>query len=299
MSFDKALAAMLVPPDKKIRLKQYPTDFKQKDKGLSKEAAARRLDEGMLHFREMQDMLYASKSHSVLIVIQAMDAAGKDSAVKHVMSGLNPVSVKVHAYKAPSDEERSHDYLWRHNLDLPARGEIGIFVRSHYENVLATKVHPEYILAENIPGINAIKNIDKRFWQMRYRQINDWERYLTENGTTIIKLFLFNSKDEQKKQFLERIDNPEKNWKFSLSDLKERGLWDKYMDAYEDMFNHTSTAWAPWHIIPANDRWFSRIALGAIIYRRFKTLNLQYPVVSEDQKKRLQEAKKVLLKEKG
>jgi PPK2 family polyphosphate:nucleotide phosphotransferase len=227
-----------------------------------------------------------------------MDAAGKDSAVKHVMSGLNPVSVKVHAYKAPSDEERAHDYLWRHNLDLPARGEIGIFVRSHYENVLACKVHPEFVLGENIPHIDDVKKIDKKFWEMRYRQINDWERHLTENGTTIIKIFLFNSKDEQKKQFMERIDDPEKNWKFSLSDLKERALWDQYMDAYESMFNHTSTEWAPWHIIPANDRWFSRIALGAIIYRRFKTLKLKYPVVSNEQKKKLQDAKKVLIAEK-
>lgn len=298
MSFDKALAAMLVPPGKKIKLKNYPTDFKQKDKGISKEEAARRMEEGMAHFKEMQDMLYASKSHNVLIVIQAMDAAGKDSAVKHVMSGLNPVSVKVHAYKAPSDEERAHDYLWRHNLDLPARGEIGIFVRSHYENVLACKVHPEFVLGENIPHIDDVKKIDKKFWEMRYRQINDWERHLTENGTTIIKIFLFNSKDEQKKQFMERIDDPEKNWKFSLSDLKERALWDQYMDAYESMFNHTSTEWAPWHIIPANDRWFSRIALGAIIYRRFKTLKLKYPVVSNEQKKKLQDAKKVLLAEK-
>jgi PPK2 family polyphosphate:nucleotide phosphotransferase len=298
MSYDKALAAMEVTPGKKIKLRNYPTDFKKKDKGLTKEEAAQRMEEGMEHFKQMQDMLYASKSHSVLIVIQAMDAAGKDSAVKHVMSGLNPISVKVHAYKAPNDEERAHDYLWRHNLDLPARGEIGIFVRSHYENVLACKVHPEFVLGENIPHIQDVKVIDKKFWEMRYRQINDWERYLTENGTTIIKVFLFNSKDEQKIQFMERIDDPEKNWKFSLSDLKERALWDKYMEAYEDMFNHTSTEWAPWHIIPANDRWFSRIALGSIIYRRFKTLKLKYPVVSEEQKKRLQDAKKALLAEK-
>lgn len=287
---------MLVPPGKKIKLKHYKTDVKQK--GIKKEEAAKLMEEGMKHFKEMQDMLYASKSHSVLIIIQAMDAAGKDSAVKHVLSGLNPVSVKVHSYKAPSEEERSHDYLWRHNLDLPARGEIGIFVRSHYENVLACKVHPEFVLSENIPGITDVKDIDKGFFEKRYRQINDWERHLTENGTTIIKVFLYNSKDEQKKQFMERLDDPEKNWKFSVSDLKERALWDKYMDAYEAMFNHTSTEWAPWHIIPANDRWFSRIALGAIIYRRFKTLKLKYPVVNEAQKAKLIEARKSLLAEK-
>ncbi len=296
MSYDKTLAGMLVPPGKKIKLKNYKADVK--DKGISKEKGVALMNEGMTHFREMQDMLFASKSHNVLLVIQAMDAAGKDSAVKHVMSGLNPSGVKVHAYKAPNSEELSHDYLWRHNLDLPARGDIGIFVRSHYENVLATKVHPEFILAENLPDIKTVKDVDKKFFERRYRQINDWERYLTENGTTIIKVFLLNSKDEQKKQFMERIDDAEKNWKFSLSDLKERALWDKYMEAYEDMFNHTSTEWAPWHIIPANDRWFSRLALGSIMYRRFKTLKLKYPVVNEEQKKRLQDAKKSLLAEK-
>ena len=296
MAHDKALAAMLVPPGKKIRMKDYKTDMKQK--GVKKEEAAAMMEEGMVHFREMQDMLYASKSHSVLIIIQAMDAAGKDSAVKHVLSGLNPVSVKVHAYKAPNDEEKAQDYLWRHNLDLPARGEIGIFVRSHYENVLACRVHPEFVLAENIPHIQSVKDVDKEFFRQRFRQINDWERHLSENGTTIIKLFLYNSKDEQKKQFLERIDDPEKNWKFSLSDLKERALWDKYMEAYEDMFNHTSTEWAPWFIIPANDRWFARLALGAIIYRRFKTLKLKYPVVSAEQKTKLLEAREHLMAEK-
>jgi PPK2 family polyphosphate:nucleotide phosphotransferase len=296
MSHDKALANMLVTPGKKMKLKDYKTDVKQK--GITKEEAAQLMEEGMTHFKEMQDMLYASKSHSVLIVIQAMDAAGKDSAVKHVLSGLNPVSVKVHSYKAPSDEERAHDYLWRHNLDLPARGEIGIFVRSHYENVLACKVHPEFVLGENIPHIRDVKDVDKKFFEMRYRQINDWERHLSENGTTIIKVFLYNSKDEQKKQFMERLDDPAKNWKFNVDDLKDRALWDKYMEAYEAMFNHTSTEWAPWHIIPANDRWFSRIALGSIIYRRFKTLKLKYPVVNEEQKAKLEEARKVLEAEK-
>jgi len=296
MSHDKALANMLVTPGKKMKLKDYKTEIKQK--GITKEDAVKLMEEGMVHFKEMQDMLYAAKSHSVLIIIQAMDAAGKDSAVKHVLSGLNPVSVKVHSYKAPSEEERAHDYLWRHNLDLPARGEIGIFVRSHYENVLACKVHPEYVLGENIPHIQDVKEVDKKFFEMRYRQINDWERHLSENGTTIIKVFLYNSKDEQKKQFMERLDDPEKNWKFNVGDLKDRALWDKYMEAYEAMFNHTSTEWAPWHIIPANDRWFSRIALGSIIYRRFKTLKLKYPVVSPEQKAKLEEARKILEAEK-
>jgi PPK2 family polyphosphate:nucleotide phosphotransferase len=295
MRHDKALEKMLVPPGKKMKLKNYDTDMKQK--GITKEEGAKLMEEGYVHFKEMQDMIYASKRHSVLIIIQAMDAAGKDSAVKHVLSGLNPVSVKVHSYKAPNGEELSHDYLWRHNLDLPARGEIGIFVRSHYENVLTCKVHPEYVLAENIPHLRDIKDVDKKFFETRYRQINDWERHLSENGTTIIKVFLYNSKDEQKKQFMERLDDPEKNWKFNVDDLKDRALWDKFMVAYEEMFNHTSTEWAPWYIIPANDRWFSRLALGSIIYRRFKTLKLKYPVVSAEQKIKLEAARKVLMAE--
>jgi PPK2 family polyphosphate:nucleotide phosphotransferase len=295
MSHDKMLENMLVPPGKKIKLKDYKTDVKQK--GISKKEAAKLIEENMVHFKEIQDMLIASKCHSVLIVIQAMDAAGKDSAVKHVMSGLNPVNVNVHGYTAPTSRERAHDYLWRHNRDLPNRGEIGIFVRSHYENVIACRVHPEYVLGENIPHIRSMKDIDKAFFRTRFRQINDWERHLTENGMTIIKVFLYNSKDEQKKNFLERIDNPEKNWKFNVDDLRDRALWDKFMEAYEDMFNHTSTEWAPWHIIPANDRWFTRLALGAIIFRRFKTLNLKYPSVDEKQLQKLQEARKVLMAE--
>jgi PPK2 family polyphosphate:nucleotide phosphotransferase len=296
MAHDKTLIRMLVPPGKKIKLKDYKSEIKEK--GISKKEAAILRDEGMEHFKEMQDMLFASKSHSVLIVIQAMDAAGKDSAVKHVMSGLNPVSVKVHGYTAPTKLELAHDYLWRHNRDLPDRGEIGIFVRSHYENVIACRVHPEYVLGENIPSIKSVKDVNKEFFRTRFRQINDWERHLSENGMTIIKVFLYNSKEEQKKQFLERIDNPEKNWKFNVDDLRDRALWDKFMEAYEDMFNHTSTEWAPWYIIPANDRWFARIALGAIIYRRFKTLNLEYPKVNEKQLEKLQEARDVLMAEK-
>ena len=289
---------MLVPPGKKVKLKNYSTDIHQDNKGITKEEAADMMEKGLVHLREMQDMLYASKSHSVLIIIQAMDAAGKDSAVKHVLSGLNPVNVKVHSYKAPDDSERGHNYLWRHNRDLPSRGDISIFVRSHYENVLVCRVHPELVLHENIPGLDDVKKMDKKFVRTRFRQINDWERYLWENGMTIIKLFLYSSKEEQKKQFLERLDNPEKNWKFSLGDLKERTKWDEYMEAYEDMLSHTSTEWAPWHVIPADDRWFARIALGATIFRRFRTLHLKYPQITEEQRIKLQEARSSLLAEK-
>lgn len=295
MSHDKSLDSMLVPPGKKIKLKDYKTSSKQKI--VSKKDAVKLMEEGRERFKEMQDMLIASKCHSVLVIIQAMDAAGKDSAVKHVMSGLNPVNVNVYGYTAPTSLERAHDYLWRHNRDLPKRGEISIFVRSHYENVIACRVHPEYVLGENIPHIKSVKDVNKEFFRTRFRQINDWERHLSENGTTIIKVFLYNSKDEQKKQFLERIDNPEKNWKFNVEDLRDRALWDKFMEAYEDMFNHTSTSWAPWYIIPANDRWFTRLVLGSIIYRRFRTLNLKYPTVDEKQKAKLQEARKILMAE--
>lgn len=296
MNLDKAIAKMLVPPGKKIKLKSYRTDFKEK--GVTKAEAEQLMQAGLEHVKEMQEMLIAEKRHSVLLVIQAMDAAGKDSAVKHIMSGLNPVGVKVTGFKAPTHLELGHDYLWRHQLVLPARGEIGIFVRSHYENVLVTRVHPEYVLAENIPGIESVNDLDKAFFRQRFRQINDWERHLAENGTTIIKVFLYQSKEEQKKQFMERIDDPSKNWKFNTGDLKDRAVWDKFMDAYEDMFNHTSTEWAPWYIIPADDRWFARLAIAAIAYKQFCKLDLKYPVVSEAEKEELQEAKKALLAEK-
>ena len=287
---------MLVPPGKKIKLKDFRTDFKEK--GVSKAEGEQMMQAGLEHVKEMQEMLIAEKRHSVLLVIQAMDAAGKDSAVKHIMSGLNPVGVKVTGFKAPTHHELAHDYLWRHQLVLPARGEIGIFVRSHYENVLVTRVHPEYVLAENIPGIETVDDIDKAFFRQRFRQINDWEKHLAENGTTIIKVFLYQSKEEQKKQFMERIDDPSKNWKFNTGDLKDRAVWDKFMDAYEDMFNHTSTEWAPWYIVPADDRWFARLAIAAIAYKQFKTLDLKYPVVSTEVRQALLKAKDALLQEK-
>lgn len=288
---------MLVPPGKKIKLKDYKSDFKQKDKSITREEADTMREEGLVHMRQMQDMLMAEQKHSVLLVIQAMDAAGKDSAVNHVMSGLNPVNVKVVGFKAPTHLELGHDYLWRHQLVLPSRGEIGIFVRSHYENVLVTRVHPEYLLAENIPGIERVEDVTPALFKTRFRQINDWERHLSENGMRIIKVFLYQSKEEQKKQFLERIDDPAKNWKFNTGDLKDRVAWDKFMAAYEDMLNHTSTEWAPWYIIPADDRWFARISLAAIAYREFTKMGLKYPIVSEADKAKLQEAREILMAE--
>ena len=295
MKFEKQISQMLVKPGTKVLLKDHPTDHG--DKGLTKEMADKLMKTGVEVLKKMQDKLYSHNQHSVLIVIQAMDAAGKDSLVKHVLGGLSPAGVKVVPFKAPTDTELEHDYLWRHNLALPARGEIAIFVRSHYENVLITRVHPEYVLGEKIPGIDKLKNVNKNLFRTRFRQINDWERHLTENGMTIIKIFLHSSKDDQKKQFMERIDDPSKNWKFNIADIAERGHWDEYMSAYEDMLSHTSTEYAPWYIVPADDRWFARMSAGAIIFNEFNKMKLSYPVVTEEQKKALLTAKQQLVNE--
>lgn len=293
----KYLESLRVKPGKKISLhKDFETDYDHKL--ISKEEGEKMLQEGIANLAKLQDKLYAHNEYSVLIVLQAMDAAGKDGAIKHVLSGLNPQGVKVSSFKAPSSDELDHDYFWRHYKALPGRGEIGIFNRSHYENVLVTRVHPEYILNEKIPGITSVKDVDKKFWEERYKQINRFEKNLSENGTIIIKFFLYMSKDEQKVRFLERIENPSKNWKFSTADAKERVHWDDYMKAYEELLGATSQKHAPWYVIPANDKWFSRLAIAAIIIREFETLKLKYPKVSSDQLVKLQEAKDQLLAEK-
>jgi PPK2 family polyphosphate:nucleotide phosphotransferase len=285
-----------VKPGKKISLrKDYSSDTAKKL--VEKEEGVRILEQGLENLALMQDKLYADDRYSVLLVLQAMDAAGKDGAIKHVISGFNPSGVKVASFKGPSKEELDHDYLWRHYKALPGRGEIGIFNRSHYENVLVTKVHPEYLLNEKLPGVESVKDIDDRFWEKRYRQINQFEKTLYENGTIIIKVFLHVSKEEQKKRFLERIDNPKKNWKFSIADAQERKYWEKYQDAYEQLLSATSTDFAPWYVLPADDKWFTRLCLGAIIFFEFEKLKLHYPKVSKAQKARLQEIKKELLKE--
>jgi PPK2 family polyphosphate:nucleotide phosphotransferase len=264
-SFIKYLDTLRVREGKKISLeKDFHSDYDHKM--VTKAEGEKILEEGMNNLAIMQDKLYAHDQYSVLIVLQAMDAAGKDGIIKHVISGLNPTGVKVSSFKTPTKEELDHDYLWRHAKALPARGEIGIFNRSHYENVLVTRVHPEYILNENLPDVNTIKDIDKDFWHSRYKQINRFEKNLAENGTIILKIFLNVSKDEQKKRFLERIDNTDKNWKFSIADAQERKHWDAYMKAYEEMLSATSTDYAPWYVLPADDKWFTRLCLGAIIY---------------------------------
>jgi PPK2 family polyphosphate:nucleotide phosphotransferase len=287
---------LMVKPRTIVKLKDFDTEYKGKT--LNKTEAEKLLEEGRKHLAKVQDELYAHNRYSILIIFQAMDAAGKDGAVKHIMSGFNPLGVKVYSFKAPTSAELDHDYFWRHQLALPARGEIAIHNRSHYENVLVTKVHPEWILNEHIPGIDTVKKIDDKFWQQRYKQIRRFEKNLTDNGTIILKFFLHVSKKEQKKRFLERIDDPSKNWKFSLSDLKERAFWDDYQRAYSEALSATSTEYAPWFVVPADDKWFARLAIAAIIARQFEKLDINYPVVSQAQKEELQKAKLQLMSEK-
>jgi PPK2 family polyphosphate:nucleotide phosphotransferase len=213
------------------------------------------------------------------------------------MSGFNPLGVKVHSFKAPNSHELDHDYFWRHSLTLPARGEIAIHNRSHYENALVTRVHPEYILGERIPGIDQLDQINKKFWEGRFKQIRRYEKNLAENGMLILKFFLNVSRKEQKKRFLERIDDPAKNWKFSMADLKERGFWDQYQTAYEDVISETSMDNAPWFVIPADDKWYARLAIASVIHNYFDKLEMEYPKVSNAQKDELQKAKLKLMGE--
>ncbi len=280
---------------KSVSLKEWPTD--DDDKPVKKEEGEHLLQSDILKLTDLQEKLYANNRYSILIVIQAMDAGGKDSVVKHVMSGLNPQGVNVTSFKTPTRQELEHDYLWRHYIALPARGLVGIFNRSHYENVLVTRVHPEYILNENLPGITKVENIDKSFWERRFKQINHFEKTLLDNGTVILKFFLHVSKKEQKKRFLERIDDPAKNWKFSLGDLKERALWKEYRNAYEDMLENTSKDIAPWFAVPADDKWFTQLMIANIIVNELSKLDLHYPILGSPQKSELAKAKADLLKE--
>ncbi|QIL42139.1 polyphosphate kinase 2 family protein [Pedobacter sp. HDW13] len=285
---------LIVQGDKKFSLKNHKTDFTG---GYNKEKAKDALVNSKIELDHLQEKLYASGKHSVLIIFQAMDAAGKDSAIEHVMSGLNPQGCQVYSFKVPTSEEYQHDFLWRHYKALPERGRIGIHNRSHYENVLVCKVHPEYVLSENIPGITEVKKINKDFWNQRYQSIRNFEQHLTANGTVILKFFLNVSRDEQKQRFLDRIEDPTKNWKFSSGDIKERALWDKYMEAYQDAINETSTAQSPWHIIPADKKWFARLAISEIIEDRLKNLDLKFPVLSDEEALKLGETKAALLAE--
>jgi PPK2 family polyphosphate:nucleotide phosphotransferase len=281
-----------VPPGKKINLrKDYDPGFKAP--GWSKEKATQRLAEGIQMLAEQQDKLYAQNTYGLLIVLQALDAAGKDGTIKHVMSGVNPQGVHVTSFKTPSEEDLDHDYLWRNFTVLPKRGDIGIFNRSYYEEVLVVRVHKELLNRQHLPSTINRKDI----WKQRFEEINNFEKYLFSNGIIVLKFFLYVSKDEQKKRFLERVDLSEKNWKFSASDIRERRHWDEYIDAYEDLFNHTSTVWAPWYIIPADTKWLSRLAVAGIIHQKLSELNLAYPAVSDTAKQELLVAKKELEEE--
>ena len=270
----------------KFSISDADTEYKG---NLSKDDGKKILEDEKVKLRELQEKLYADGSKSLLIVIQAMDAAGKDSLIEHVFGGVNPQGCEVTSFKAPSSKEYSHDFLWRHYIALPEKGKIGIFNRSHYESVLVCKVHPEYNLSEKV--WKSISDFDDKFWENRYESIRNFEKHLAENGTTIVKIFLNVSKKEQKKRFLDRIDEQDKNWKFSLGDLPERALWDKYMKAYEEAINETSKNHAPWFVIPADDKWFARVAAIQIIIDALERMDLKYPVLSEKDQAALQEAK--------
>jgi len=286
---DDFFRPLIVSPNQKISLKKdfdpgFKADF------LTKQEATERLQEGIKLLAEYQDKLYAQNTYALLIIFQALDAAGKDGTIKHVMSGLNPQGCQVFSFKTPSAEELDHDYLWRYFKALPERGRIGIFNRSYYEDVLVVRVHPELVERQQLPPEAKGKNM----WKKRFEQINQFEKYLVENGILVLKFFLNVSQKEQKKRFLERIERPEKNWKFSVNDLKERAFWDDYQNVYEDVFNHTSTEWAPWYIIPADHKWFTRLAVGAVIDSTLKDLNLSYPTVTTEHEQELLRAKEIL-----
>lgn len=280
---------IVAKPHTTISLLDYPTDYtgEIKDKNEAKNIMKKNLEK----LQALQDKLYAYDRFAVLLIFQAMDAGGKDSTIRHVMSGVDPQGCQVFSFKQPSSNELEHDFLWRTYRVLPERGRIGIFNRSYYEEVLITHVHPEYILKQRIPGIETLDDINDTFWEERYRSINEMERHLSINGTVILKFFLHLSKEEQKQRFLKRIHRDDKNWKFTMSDVKEREHWDEYQIAFEKAINHTSTDYAPWYIIPADHKWFMRTAVSEIIVRRMEALDLHYPRVTPTQKEEIEKAK--------
>ena len=277
---------------KKFRLKKIdPGDtlgYGDEDKPRAKEALAM----GIQALAEFQDKLYANGQWAVLLMFQAMDAAGKDGAIKHVMSGINPQGCQVFSFKAPSAEDLDHDYLWRCAKVLPSRGRIGIFNRSYYEETLVIRVHPEFLAKQKLPP----QLVTKDLWAERFEDIRNFERYLTHNGVVVRKFFLHVSKKEQKRRFLERIDNSEKNWKFSTNDTAERELWDDYMEAYEETIRHTATAHSPWYVVPADNKWFTRVVVAAAVIQTLAELGLKYPKVGKEKLKELAEARKALTK---
>lgn len=289
MKAAKLAKAYRIEHGKHFRMKDYdPADTAD----WKEEQAAEALQKGIVQMAELQDKLYAQDQWSLLLVIQAMDAAGKDGLIKHVMSGVNPEGCQVYSFKKPSETELQHDFLWRTTCCLPERGHIGIFNRSYYEEVLVVRVHPEILGAQKLPPALA----GKKLWNERFEDIRCFERHMLRSGTIVRKFFLHLSKKEQKKRFLARLDQPEKNWKFSAADIHERECWDDYQDVYEDMIRNTSTEECPWHVIPADNKWFTRLAVSAVIVDTLESLKLSYPKVDAAKRKELDAAKKVLLK---
>ena len=276
----------------KFRLKKIDPgetlDFESDEKPEAEEALA----QGVELLKLLQDKLYAQDRWAVLIIFQALDAAGKDGAIKHVMSGVNPQGCEVSSFKAPSAEELDHDFLWRCAKRLPERGRIGIFNRSYYEETLVVRVHPEYLAGQKLPS----KTKPKDLWKRRFKDISNFERHLTHNGTMVLKFFLHISKEEQRQRFLKRIDDAEKNWKFSLQDVEEREHWDDYMNAYEDTIRHTASKYAPWYVVPADNKWFTRLVVASAIVDNLSALDLEYPSLGTDELKSLETAKQALLK---
>jgi PPK2 family polyphosphate:nucleotide phosphotransferase len=283
----------LVEPGRHVHLaKDFDPRFSA---GLDKQSINEEglLQEGIELLASYQEKLYAENRQALLIIIQALDAAGKDSAIKHVMSGINPTGVQVTSFKAPSVEELDHDYLWRVVRALPDRGMIGIFNRSHYEEVLVVRVHPAFLDGQRLPPAT----LGKGLWKQRFEEINNFERYLVNQGTQIVKIFLNVSKEKQLQRQLERIDRPEKNWKFNAGDIEERGYWDQYLEAFEDVFNHTSTEWAPWHVVPADRKWFTRLAVAGIIAGKLVEMDPQFPIVSDEARQEMLAARAQLMGE--
>ncbi|HKI27165.1 MAG TPA: polyphosphate kinase 2 family protein [Candidatus Sulfotelmatobacter sp.] len=292
MKTDKLAKAYRVENGKHFRLK----GFDPADTGhwRSKEHAEEALQQGIARTAELQSMLYAQDRWALLLIFQAMDAAGKDGIIKHVMSGVNPQGCQVYSFKAPSDLELQHDFLWRTTRCLPERGHIGIFNRSYYEEVLVVRVHPQILQSQKTPPVLCGKNI----WEERFEDIRSFERHMARSGTVIRKFFLHVSKKEQKKRFLARLDEPEKNWKFSASDIKERQYWDDYQGAYEDMIRNTASEHAPWYVVPADNKWFTRIVVSGVIVETLESLDLAYPKVDEQKRRELEAAKKQLMAKK-
>tara|TARA_B100002052_G_C15763053_1_gene543288 strand:- start:105 stop:1010 length:906 start_codon:yes stop_codon:yes gene_type:complete len=283
----KDIAYYQVPTDGSFQLNDRHPDFHGEI--ANKKDAAELLQQGVDQLSELQDVLYADGRWGVLVVLQAIDAAGKDSTIKHVMSGVNPQGVKVHSFKKPSSEEMAHSWLWRYSQRAPSRGEIGIFNRSYYEEVLVVKVH-DLVSHQGLPP----SLVDKKVFSHRYDDINAYEQHLTRNGIVVLKFFLHISPDEQRKRFLKRLDRPDKNWKFSLSDLEERRYWDQYQEAFESMMRNTSTRHAPWYCVPMNNKWFGRLVVTKTIIEKLQELNLHYPKLNAEQEQALEKGKEML-----